>query len=97
MRILLDTNNLTEDAIYQYIWFIRESAALIWPYELLAVPMRDPKDILILQTAAAGDAEIICTLDTDFYATRNKGLLYYAWYRGLFGCRTRPKVRTRAR
>jgi len=31
------------------------------------VPMRDRKDIVVLQTAITGEAEIICTLDTDFY------------------------------
>ena len=30
--------------------------------------MRDPKDIAVLQTAILGNADVICTLDTDFYA-----------------------------
>lgn len=34
----------------------------------LPVPMRDPKDVAVLQTAVAGEADVICTLDRDFYA-----------------------------
>ena len=29
--------------------------------------MRDPKDVVVLHTAVAGEADIICTLDSDFY------------------------------
>jgi len=29
--------------------------------------MRDPKDVVVLQTAVAGEAEIICKRDSDFY------------------------------
>jgi len=29
--------------------------------------MRDPKDVVVLQTAVIGEVEIICTLDADFY------------------------------
>ncbi len=31
--------------------------------------MRDAEDIVILQTAVSGEADVICTLDSDFYAT----------------------------
>ena len=33
----------------------------------LPVPIRDPKDVVVLQTAVSGDADVICTLDKDFY------------------------------
>ena len=29
--------------------------------------MRDPADIAVVQTAVSGDADCICTLDSDFY------------------------------
>ena len=29
--------------------------------------MRDPTDIVVLQTAIVGEADVLCTLDTDFY------------------------------
>ncbi len=32
-------------------------------------PIRDPSDAVILRTAVAGEADFICTLDRDFYAT----------------------------
>ncbi len=31
------------------------------------VPIRDPKDIIVLQTAVSGDADVICTLDKNLY------------------------------
>jgi predicted nucleic acid-binding protein len=34
---------------------------------LLHVPIRDPKDIAVVQTAMIGAAEVICTRDQDFY------------------------------
>jgi len=30
------------------------------------VPIRDPKDVVVLQTAIAAGADVICSLDTDF-------------------------------
>jgi len=40
---------------------------LVRANEKSQVPMRDPKDVVVLQTAAAAEAEIICTRDSDFY------------------------------
>lgn len=57
---------LTEEDIYDYIGYLRE-VCLHVPQQPLAVPIRDPKDISVLQTAVLGEAEILCTLDTDFY------------------------------
>jgi len=32
----------------------------------LAVPIRDVADTAVVETAIAGEADLICTLDTDF-------------------------------
>lgn len=40
---------------------------LVRANEKSQVPMRDPKDVVVLQTAVAGEAEIICKRDSDFY------------------------------
>jgi putative PIN family toxin of toxin-antitoxin system len=58
---------LSEEQIYQYVQFLREVSELVSPDATLPVPIRDPKDIVVLQTAVCGDADVICTLDRDFY------------------------------
>jgi predicted nucleic acid-binding protein len=56
-----------EAGIYDYIQFLRQAAETVVPDTSLAVPIRDPADLAIVQTAIAGDAEFICTMDPDFY------------------------------
>jgi len=58
---------LSEEQIYQYVQFLREVSLAVVPDWTLPVPMRDPKDIVVLQTAVSGEADVICTLDKDFY------------------------------
>jgi putative PIN family toxin of toxin-antitoxin system len=63
---------LTEDEIYDYILFLQQSSEIVILDRLLSVPIRDPKDISVLQTAIIGEANIICTLDSDFYAVETR-------------------------
>jgi len=58
---------LSDDDIYRYVQLLREAGENVIPNTALAVPMRDPKDVVVLQAAISGDADVICTLDTDFY------------------------------
>ncbi len=60
--------SLTEEQIYNYVQYLREVSVPVAVDRQLPVPIRDPKDIAVLQTAVIGEADIICTLDTDFYA-----------------------------
>ncbi len=60
--------NLTESDLYDYIQFLRQTVEFVEPDKLLTVPIRDAADIAGVQTAIAGEAEIICTVDEDFYA-----------------------------
>lgn len=63
---------LSEEQIYDYVQFLRDACEIIRVDQRLKVPMRDPKDIVVLQTAVIGEADVLCTLDSDFYdpATR---------------------------
>jgi putative PIN family toxin of toxin-antitoxin system len=58
--------SLTEEEIYDYVQFLRSASETVDIDQSLRVPMRDPNDVAILQTAIAGAADLICTLDTDF-------------------------------
>lgn len=59
--------NLTETDLYDYIQFLRQNLEFVTPDPSLAVPIRDPADIAVVQTAIAGEVEFICTVDNDFY------------------------------
>ena len=58
---------LTEADIYDYIQFLRHVAELVVLDISLTAPIRDAADIAVVQTAIAGDADLICTIDADFY------------------------------
>lgn len=60
---------LNDEQIYSYIEFLREACEPVILNPQLMVPIRDPKDTAVLQTAVIGEADVICTLDSDFYAS----------------------------
>jgi hypothetical protein len=57
---------LTETDTYDYVQFLREAAELVADTSLVA-PIRDAADVIVVQTAIAGEADLICTVDSDFY------------------------------
>jgi len=57
---------LSDDSLYEYIQFLRITAEFVRLDPLYIAPMRDPSDLIILQTAERGRADIICTADRDF-------------------------------
>lgn len=59
---------LSEQRVYEFITFLRDAAEIVPLSPLLVVPIRDLGDIIVLQTAVVGDADILCTRDEDFYA-----------------------------
>ena len=61
---------LTEEEIYDYVQFLCSACEMVTVDHSLRVPMRDPMDTAVLQTAIAGDADLICTLDSDFRDAR---------------------------
>ena len=60
-------HGLTETRIYDYIGFLREKCELVMLNPILSVPIRDVNDIVVVQTAMIGGADVICTRDEDFY------------------------------
>ena len=40
---------------------------MVRPDPMLIAPIRDPNDIVVLQTAMIGGADAICTTDEDFF------------------------------
>ena len=60
-------HGLPESRIYDYIGFLREVSELVTLNPLLSIPIRDVNDIVVVQTALIGEADVICTKDEDFF------------------------------
>jgi putative PIN family toxin of toxin-antitoxin system len=58
---------LTEDLVFDYLGFLRRSAEIVTLNPLLTAPIRDINDVIVVQTAILGEADIICTHDEDFF------------------------------
>jgi predicted nucleic acid-binding protein len=50
---------------------LKSVAAMVRPDPLLFAPIRDVNDIVVVQTAVAGGAEVICTTDRTFLPIRH--------------------------
>jgi predicted nucleic acid-binding protein len=64
---MLALHGLSENRIYEFICFLRDASELVTPDPLAIMPIRDVNDIIVVQAAVIGDADVICTLDEDFY------------------------------
>lgn len=60
-------HGMPEHRIYDYVMLLQSVAIMVRPDPMLIVPIRDPNDIVVLQTAIIGGAEAICTTDEDFF------------------------------
>lgn len=57
-----------EEGVYDFATLLRHAGEPV-PLDMLTVaPIRDPADVIVLQTAICGRANILCTMDRDFYA-----------------------------
>ena len=65
---LLSVHGKDEQDIYQFVEWLRHAATLVSPDVFANAPIRDRDDMLVLQTAIASAADVICTLDRDFFA-----------------------------
>lgn len=60
---------LTDEIVEEFLAGLEEASSLVHPpmQDLVSVVIRDPDDDPILQTAVAGKADVLCTLDRHFY------------------------------
>jgi putative PIN family toxin of toxin-antitoxin system len=56
-----------EEAVYVFIGWLRHSAEIIAVNPLTVAPIRDSNDVVVLQTALTGEADVLCTIDRDFF------------------------------
>jgi putative PIN family toxin of toxin-antitoxin system len=60
-------HRMAESRIFDYVMYLRSVAMIVRPDPMLIAPIRDPNDIVVLQTAITGGADAICTTDEDFF------------------------------
>lgn len=65
---------LTDEQIYDYVQFLKNACEVVRLPLATVFPIRDIADLPVLKTAVAGEADVICTLDKDFYAPEVSGL-----------------------
>ena len=58
---------LSESLVFDYVNLLRSSAEIIALNPLISAPIRDLNDVIVMQTAIIGEADILCTKDEDFF------------------------------
>lgn len=59
--------HLTESDLLEYAQFLQSASQVVILDPQYVAPLRDPNDLIIMQTAERGEADILCTHDRDFY------------------------------
>jgi putative PIN family toxin of toxin-antitoxin system len=59
--------DLSEDQVFNYVNYLRNSSEIVTLDPLVTAPIRDVNDIIVMQTAILGEADILCTQDDDFF------------------------------
>ncbi len=65
-RLAMDRGG-DEEAVYEFIGGLRDSAKMVALDPTAVAPIRDPNDVIVLQTALNGEADVLCTVDRDFF------------------------------
>ncbi len=60
---------LSESLVYDYIALLRYSSEIVALNPLVIAPIRDVNDVIVMQTAIIGEADVLCTKDDDFFET----------------------------
>jgi putative PIN family toxin of toxin-antitoxin system len=71
---------LTESDLLEYSQFLQSVSDLVILDHRYRAPLRDPTDLIVLQTAERGEAEILCTSDEDFY---DQAVIAFCTVRGI--------------
>jgi putative PIN family toxin of toxin-antitoxin system len=58
---------LSETRVYEFVGFLREVAEIVRLSPVFNLPIRDVNDLIVVQTAVIGEANVLCAKDRDFY------------------------------
>jgi len=75
--------SLTDADLLDYTQFLQSISHIVALNPRYRAPLRDPNDLIVLQTAELGEADILCTDDGDFY---DPMILSYCAARGIEVC-----------
>lgn len=64
---LMAVHGKPEEAIYDFVGWLRGAAEMVAVNPLKHTPIRDRNDIFVLQTVLSGEADVLCTGDRDFF------------------------------
>jgi putative PIN family toxin of toxin-antitoxin system len=64
-----------ERDVYDFAASLQQRAEIVILDQLLIVQIRDAEDLDVLRTAVAGNADVLCTIDRDFYEWPASGSL----------------------
>jgi len=56
-----------ESDVYDFVTSLRQGAEIVVLDQVLMVRTRDADDLDVLRTAITGNADVLCTVDRDFY------------------------------
>jgi predicted nucleic acid-binding protein len=59
--------NLSDELRDDYLAFLRRSSDIVSLNPAVIAPIRDPNDVIVMQTAIIGQADVLCTRDKDFF------------------------------
>jgi putative PIN family toxin of toxin-antitoxin system len=59
--------DLSENLVFNYVNFLRQSSEIVTLNPLVMAPIRDINDIIVMQTGIIGEADVLCTTDEDFF------------------------------
>lgn len=84
-------HGMPDAAIYEYTMLLSSAATMVQLDPVLVVPIRDANDIVVVQTALVGGADVLCTTDQDFYQSPAREFLQAA---GIDVCTDAELLRT---
>lgn len=73
----------SDSALLQYAQYLQSTSDLVIRDPLYTAPIRDPGDLMVLQTAERGRAQLLCIHDRDFW---DDAVVSYCAMRGIEVC-----------
>ena len=58
---------LDETDVFNYVGFLLQSSSVVVLNPLIMAPIRDINDVIVMQTAIIGEADVLCSNDDDFF------------------------------
>lgn len=81
---------MSEDQLYDYVRFLQRVSQTVVLRQPYLAPLRDAHDLDLLQTAERGEADVLCSNDSDFH---DPVIVGYCAARGIEVCNENALLR----